>query len=190
MFRWDPVEDKFIYTGKSYILEGIRAKCDMSKEGITSEIRRRTEVLEWMKANDVRSFKEVSKAISRYTENPEEFMNRIKEQGKDKTKHRRVEKQEKTKEKEVTPKKSSKGKKEKTKEETFEADDNESDAFKDFKSIDENIANLLYENGFTSIESLEEIKVKDLAKIAGIKKKMAKTIKKEIEGKIKEERDK
>ena len=190
VFRWDPVEDKFIYTGKSYILEGIRAKCDMSKEGITSEIRRRTEVLEWMKANDVRSFKEVSKAISRYTENPEEFMNRIKEQGKDKTKHRRVEKQEKTKEKEVTPKKSSKGKKEKTKEETFEADDNESDAFKDFKSIDENIANLLYENGFTSIESLEEIKVKDLAKIAGIKKKMAKTIKKEIEGKIKEERDK
>ena len=25
VFRWDPVEDKFIYTGKSYVLEGIRA---------------------------------------------------------------------------------------------------------------------------------------------------------------------
>ena len=30
VFRWDPVEDKFVYTGKSYVLEGIRAKWDLS----------------------------------------------------------------------------------------------------------------------------------------------------------------
>jgi len=35
VFRWDPINDKFIYTGKSYVLEGIRARWDMNKEQIT-----------------------------------------------------------------------------------------------------------------------------------------------------------
>jgi len=77
VFRWDPIEDKFIYTGKSYILEGIRARWDMNKEEITKEIRVRTEVLEWMVKNNVRTFKEVAKAISRYAENPDSFMKEI-----------------------------------------------------------------------------------------------------------------
>jgi flagellar protein FlaI len=77
VFHWDPVEDKFIYTGKSFILERIRARWDMTKEKITEEIRRRTEVLEWMNKNNVRMFQEVSKAISRYHDNPEEFINKI-----------------------------------------------------------------------------------------------------------------
>ena len=64
VFRWDPIEDKFIYTGKSYILEKIRAKWDMTKEEITQEIRRRTEILEWMQKNNLRTFKEVAKVIS------------------------------------------------------------------------------------------------------------------------------
>jgi len=80
-FRWDPIEDKFIYTGKSYVLEGIRARWDMDKDEITEEIRRRTEVLEWMRKNDVRSFKDVAKAISKYTENSEDYMKKIREQG-------------------------------------------------------------------------------------------------------------
>ena len=54
----------------------------MTKEKITEEIRRRTEILEWMNKNNVRTFKEVAKAISRYTENPEDFMKKIKESNK------------------------------------------------------------------------------------------------------------
>jgi flagellar protein FlaI len=79
-FRWDPIEDKYIYTGKSYVLEGIRARWDMNKDEITEEIRKRTEILQWMCDNDVRSFKDVAKTISRYTENSEEFMKKIRGQ--------------------------------------------------------------------------------------------------------------
>jgi len=74
VFRWDPVEDKFIYTGKSYVLEGIRARWDLSKEDITREIRQRTEILEWMAENNIRTFREVAKVVSRYAENPEVFL--------------------------------------------------------------------------------------------------------------------
>jgi flagellar protein FlaI len=76
-FHWDPVEDKFIYSGKSYILEGVRARWDINKEQITEEIGRRAEVLEWMCENNIRSFKEVAKMISAYTESPERFMEKI-----------------------------------------------------------------------------------------------------------------
>ena len=78
-FRWDPVEDKFIYTGKSYILEGIRARWDMSKERITEEIKRRAEILQWMCDSNVRSFRDVAKAISQYAESPEKFLEQIRE---------------------------------------------------------------------------------------------------------------
>ena len=79
VFRWDPSQDKFIYTGKSYILEGIRARWDLSKEEITAEIRRRTEILEWMTKNNIRTFTEVAKVISRYKENPDVFLREIRE---------------------------------------------------------------------------------------------------------------
>ncbi|UCF49639.1 MAG: type II/IV secretion system ATPase subunit, partial [Thermoplasmatales archaeon] len=82
VFRWDPVEDKFIYTGKSYVLEGIRARWDLSKEEITNEIRTRAEILKWMDDNDVRVFKEVAKAISGYADNPEEFLKKMRSSSK------------------------------------------------------------------------------------------------------------
>jgi len=80
VFRWDPIEDKFIYTGKSFVLERIRARWDMTKEKITEELRQRAEILEWMKENNIRTFKEVAKVISRYSDNPEELMKTIREQ--------------------------------------------------------------------------------------------------------------
>ena len=83
-FRWDPVEDKFIYTGKSYIMEGIRARWDINKEQITEEIKRRAEILQWMCDSNVRSFKDVAKAISQYAESPEKFLEQIRQQ-KDKS---------------------------------------------------------------------------------------------------------
>jgi len=83
VFRWDPIEDKHIYTGKSYVLEGIKARWDMDKMKISEEVRRRAEILEWMCNNNVRSFKEVAKAISRYTENPEDFIKKIRQQGEE-----------------------------------------------------------------------------------------------------------
>jgi hypothetical protein len=57
-------------------------------------------------------------------------------------------------------------------------------AYKGIKSIDEKTAELLYTNGYFSIENLKDSTVDDLASIRGIKRKLAKQIKKEIEEKI------
>jgi len=79
VFNWNPVEDKFIYSGKSYILEGIRARWDLTKEKISEEIRTRAKILEWMCENNIRTFTEVAKVVARYTENPDEFLKRMRE---------------------------------------------------------------------------------------------------------------
>jgi len=57
------------------------------------------------------------------------------------------------------------------------------EVFKDLKSIDEDTAVLLYDNGFTTVEALTTASLKDLIKIKGIKRKIAKKIKKEVEQK-------
>ena len=59
------------------------------------------------------------------------------------------------------------------------------DAFKDIKSIDKETAFILYNNGFTSIYSISMASIKDLTKIKGIKRKVAKGIKAEIDRKVK-----
>ncbi len=66
-----------------------------------------------------------------------------------------------------------------TDEQTFEI------AFKDISSIDKKIAKLLIENGIDSIDILKTKNVKDLTRIRGIKKKIAKQIKKEVEKNVK-----
>ena len=58
-------------------------------------------------------------------------------------------------------------------------------AYKGIKSIDEKTAELLYTNGYFSIENLKDATIDDLASIRGIKRKLAKQIKKEIEQKTK-----
>jgi archaeal flagellar protein FlaI len=80
VFRWDPIEDKFIYSGKSYILERIRAEKDLSREEMTNEIKNRATLMEWMRKENIKDFKEVAAMTANYIENPLEVMKSI---GKD-----------------------------------------------------------------------------------------------------------
>ena len=87
VFRWDPVEDTFIFSGKSYVLERIRAEKDLTREEMTEEIKNRKLVIEWMNESNIREFREVSKVLSQYIENPEEVINQVeKNNTKNKTK--------------------------------------------------------------------------------------------------------
>jgi len=79
VFRWDPIEDRFIYSGKSYILERIRAEKDLTMEEVTNEIKNRKKIIEWMNTKNIREFREVAKIVAQYIENPDEVMKRIKE---------------------------------------------------------------------------------------------------------------
>lgn len=78
VFRWDPIEDKFIYSGKSYILERIRAEKDISREEMISEIKNRAALLEWMNKNNIREFKKVATVIAQFVDNPTEVLKKIK----------------------------------------------------------------------------------------------------------------
>jgi hypothetical protein len=53
--------------------------------------------------------------------------------------------------------------------------------FKGIKSIDEKTAEILYKNGYFSIENIKDATIDDLVQIRGIKRKLAKQMKKEIE---------
>ncbi len=77
VFRWDPVQDLFFYSGKSYVLERIRAQHGQSKEEMMDELKRRVEVLEWMKDNNVRAFKDVARLVASYLDTPDEVMEKI-----------------------------------------------------------------------------------------------------------------
>lgn len=60
-------------------------------------------------------------------------------------------------------------------------DGKENIAFAEVKSIDEKTARLLQENDITSVEILRETPIKKLTKVKGIKRKLAKKIKKEVD---------
>jgi transcription termination factor NusA len=61
------------------------------------------------------------------------------------------------------------------------------EVFKNIESIDDETALLLYDNGFTTIDSIAIASIKDLTKIKGTKRKTAKKIKIEIEQKTERE---
>ena len=72
------------------------------------------------------------------------------------------------------------------KEEKIGYDEVKYDVFKDLKSVDEETAVLLYDNGYTSVDDLKNATVKDLIRIKGIRRSVAKKIIKEINKKLEE----
>jgi len=77
VFHWDPIEDKFIYSGKSYILERLSSQIGIDKEGMKEELSRRAEILNWMRENRIRAFEDVAGLVASYVESPGELMEKI-----------------------------------------------------------------------------------------------------------------
>ena len=77
VFRWDPVKDNFQYSGKSYVLEQIRARNNMDHLSITNELQQRSKILEWMLENKVTQFEDVATSTAKYYENKKELIAEI-----------------------------------------------------------------------------------------------------------------
>jgi hypothetical protein len=58
-------------------LERIRAEKDINREGMISEIKNRTLLLEWMNKNNIREFKKVATIVAQYVDNPQEVIKKI-----------------------------------------------------------------------------------------------------------------
>jgi flagellar protein FlaI len=74
VYKWNPAEDTFDFTGRSYIMERIAEKKGISIEEANEEIQRRAKVIEWIAKQDIRNYKEVSDVIRSYYENPEAIL--------------------------------------------------------------------------------------------------------------------
>jgi flagellar protein FlaI len=78
VFRWDPVKDTFKYSGKSYVLEQIRAKNNLNRNEITEELQQRARILDWMLKNQITNFDNVARTAAQYYENKEQIIAKIK----------------------------------------------------------------------------------------------------------------
>ncbi|RXE57232.1 secretion system protein E [Methanoculleus taiwanensis] len=77
VFRWHPATDEIRYSGKSYILEQIMEDRGWSEERMREELKRRQEVLEWMRLKKIRHYKDVAKILISYFRDPETVIQRV-----------------------------------------------------------------------------------------------------------------
>ncbi len=70
VFRWNPKDDRFIFSGHSSILERYSNKSDVSEEAIRRELHARKTVLEWMVHEGIRRYTDVANVIREYYANP------------------------------------------------------------------------------------------------------------------------
>lgn len=79
VFNWNPADDTFNYSGHSYVYEKVRMGRNWTPREMEREIRRRVEILEYMKKAGINNYKEVASIISTYYKFPDKLMKRIRE---------------------------------------------------------------------------------------------------------------
>jgi flagellar protein FlaI len=77
IYEWNPFEDSFRFTGRSYLLERLEKEKGMSMEDILKEIDRRKRIINWLHNNEIRFFKDVAEIIAEYYRDPEAVMAKI-----------------------------------------------------------------------------------------------------------------
>jgi flagellar protein FlaI len=77
VYEWDPSEDNFKFLGHSVLFEKIASKKSMTVEQVKEELRKRTEVIEWMTKKNIRHYKEVANIVSAYYKDPEAIIKKV-----------------------------------------------------------------------------------------------------------------
>jgi len=77
VFKWRSATDEHTYSGKSYLLEEIMEAKGWSETRMRDELKRRQEVLEWMRIKKIRHYKDVAKILISYHRDPEEIIERV-----------------------------------------------------------------------------------------------------------------
>lgn len=77
VFKWRSATDEISYSGKSYILEEIMEARGWNENRMREELKRRQEVLEWMRIKKIRHYKDVAKILISYYREPEVVVERV-----------------------------------------------------------------------------------------------------------------
>ncbi|MCW3999271.1 MAG: type II/IV secretion system ATPase subunit [Candidatus Bathyarchaeota archaeon] len=77
-FKWDPIKDKqIIDLDSSFLFTSISERLGLSRERLLEEMKRRSDVLRWMREKNIRSYKEVATIIAEYYARPDEILAKI-----------------------------------------------------------------------------------------------------------------
>ncbi len=77
VFKWRQSTDEITYSGKSFILEEIMEERGWNEERIREELKRRQEVLEWMRIKKIRHFRDVSNILVSYFRDSEAVIQKV-----------------------------------------------------------------------------------------------------------------
>lgn len=78
VYAWNPADDTFNFSGHSYIYEKVRTIRNWSPREMEREIKRRVDILEYMKLMGVDNYRKVAKIVSAYYKDPNSVMEEVK----------------------------------------------------------------------------------------------------------------
>lgn len=77
-FRWDPIKDEQIISLENSVqMKSISERLGITKDDLLIELNKRRDVLSWMRAHNIRSYKEVATIIAEYYARPKQFYEKI-----------------------------------------------------------------------------------------------------------------
>ncbi len=79
-YTWSPADDTFNFSGHSYVFEKVRTIRNWSPREMEREVKRRVDILEYMKKTGVDNYKRVANIVSAYYRDPESVMKRVREE--------------------------------------------------------------------------------------------------------------
>jgi archaeal flagellar protein FlaI len=79
VYTWNPADDTFNYSGHSYVYEKVRTIRNWSPREMEREVKRRVDILDYMKRSGFDNYRQVARVISAYYKDPEKTGKEIKE---------------------------------------------------------------------------------------------------------------
>lgn len=66
VYRYDPTKDRFVFAGRSYVLEKMAKDKGVNVAEVKAELATRSQVIQWMAKKGSRQYREVANVIQRY----------------------------------------------------------------------------------------------------------------------------
>jgi flagellar protein FlaI len=78
VFRWNPKEDIFEYSGRSVLIDKMIKDRGLTREFVSNELQRRGMLIDWLRRSEIRKVSEVGKIIRDYYADPDGVMEKVK----------------------------------------------------------------------------------------------------------------
>ena len=77
-FNWvSKTDDRFESSHSSKVLNNIKLQNDWGEKQLNKELENRKTILEWMRNNKIRDYKEVGRVVSEYQKHPKALLERV-----------------------------------------------------------------------------------------------------------------